>query len=213
MGECQTVLWIGTLARIDLTNLAPCFRVRLGKRHPVSDSKAKKYTLISGTSPYGAYMALPPGITTSWLVHDGGCTEKPAWNFVIWKILPSNKGDTLIWLIILYFACITIFQISEVFFRRLQFGRGVYCYASFLCYANFSIVFHCFQTNCFWGRANSRGKLLEGKASSQLNNVSKHRKELFSKETLTNSCTVCHIITMNMLKASKLGLISWTKDK
>ena len=55
--------------------------------------------------------------------------------------------------------------------------------------------------------------LLEGKASSQPNNVSKHRNELFSKETLTNSCTICHIITINMLKTSKLGLISWTKDK
>ena len=60
MGGCQTVLWIGTLARSDRTNLAPCFRVRLEKRHPVSDSKAKKHTLISGTSPYGTYMALPP---------------------------------------------------------------------------------------------------------------------------------------------------------
>ena len=57
------------------------------------------------------------------------------------------------------------------------------------------------------------GKLLEGKASSQPNNVSKHRNELFSKETLTNSCNVYHIITINMLKTSKLGLISWTKDK
>ena len=55
--------------------------------------------------------------------------------------------------------------------------------------------------------------LLERKASSQPNNVSKHSNELFSKETLTNSCTVCHIITINMLKTSKLGLISWTKDK
>ena len=69
----------------------------------------------------------------------------------------------------------------------------------------FSIVF---KPIVFGGGANSRGKLLEGKASSQPNNVSKHRKELFSKETLTNSCTVCHILTMNMLKASKLGLIS-----
>ena len=40
--------------------MEPCFRVRLEKRHPVSDSKAKKYTLIGGTSPYGTYMALPP---------------------------------------------------------------------------------------------------------------------------------------------------------
>ena len=48
------------LARIDLRNLAPCFGVRLEKRHPVSDSKAKKNTLIGGTSPYGTYMALPP---------------------------------------------------------------------------------------------------------------------------------------------------------
>ena len=57
------------------------------------------------------------------------------------------------------------------------------------------------------------GGLLEGKASGQPNNLSKHRNELFSKETLTNSCTVCHLITINMLKTSKLRLISWTKDK
>ena len=50
------------------------------------------------------------------------------------------------------------------------------------------------------------GKLLEGKARS-------HKNELFSKETLTNTCIVCHLITINMLKTSKLGLISWTKDK
>ena len=60
MGGCQTVPWIGILARSDRTNLAPCFRVRLEKRHPASDSTAKKYTLIGGTSPYGTYMALPP---------------------------------------------------------------------------------------------------------------------------------------------------------
>ena len=90
-----------------------------------------------------------------------------------------------------------------------DFFGGIYCCANFLCYANFSIVFYCFQTSCFWGGGpNSRGKLLEGKASSQPNNVSKHRKELISKETLTNFCTACHIITMNMLKTSKLELIS-----
>ena len=50
----------GTMTRSDGTNLAPCFRVRLEKRHPVSDSKAKKYTLIGGTPPSGTYMALPP---------------------------------------------------------------------------------------------------------------------------------------------------------
>ena len=61
------------------------------------------------------------------------------------------------------------------------------------------------------GGANSRGELLEGKANSQQNNVSKHRNEWFSKETLTNSCTVCHIITMNRLKTLRLGLISWKK--
>ena len=65
------------------------------------------------------------------------------------------------------------------------------------------LIFYCFQTNFFGGGANSRGKLLEpveGKDSSQRNNVSKHRNELFSKETLTNSCTVCHIRILNMLK-------------
>ena len=52
------------------------------------------------------------------------------------------------------------------------------------------------------GEANSRGKLLEGNDSSQRNNVSKYRNELLLKETLTNSCTVCHIRTLNMLKTS-----------
>ena len=71
------------------------------------------------------------------------------------------------------------------------------------------LIFLLFSNQFFLGR----GKLLEGKDSSQRNNVSKHRNELFSKETLTNCCTVCHIRTLNMLKTSKLGLISWTKDK
>ena len=75
------------------------------------------------------------------------------------------------------------------------------------------LIFLLFSNQLFWGVANSRGKLLEGKDSSQRNNASKYRTELFSKETLTNSCTVCHIRTLNMLKTSKLGLISWTKDK
>ena len=44
------------MARSDRTNLAPYFRVRLEKRHPVSDSKVKKYTLIGGTSPYGTHI-------------------------------------------------------------------------------------------------------------------------------------------------------------
>ena len=91
-------------------------------------------------------------------------------------------------------------------------GGGIYCHATFFCYANFSIVFKLI----FFEGANSRSKLLEGKASSRPNSVSKHRIELFSKETLTNSLhylTVSHIITINMLKTSKLGLISWTKDK
>ena len=76
------------------------------------------------------------------------------------------------------------------------------------------LIFLLFSNKFVWGGgANSRGELLERKDSSQRNNVSKHRNELFSKETLTNSCTVCHIRTLNMLKTSKLGLISWTKDK
>ena len=62
------------------------------------------------------------------------------------------------------------------------------------------LIFLLFSNQFFLGG----GKLLEGKASSQPNNVSKHRNELFSKETLTNSCTVYHIITINMLKTSKL---------
>ena len=78
---------------------------------------------------------------------------------------------------------------------------------NFFCYANFSVVIK----PIFFGGGGGR-KLLEGKASSEPNNVSKHRNVLFSKETLTNSCTVFHIITENMLKTS-LRLISWTKDK
>ena len=75
------------------------------------------------------------------------------------------------------------------------------------------LIFLLFSNQFFWGGANSRGKLLEGKDSNQRNNVSKHRNELFSKETLTNSCTACHIRTLNMLKTSKVGLISWLKKQ
>ena len=95
---------------------------------------------------------------------------------------------------------------SLTFFQGF-FREGIYCYANFFCYANFSIVF---KQIFLGGGANSRGKLLKGKDSSQWNNVSKYRNELFSKE---NSCTVRHIRTLNMLKTSKLGLISWTTDK
>ena len=55
----------------------------------------------------------------------------------------------------------------------------------------FMLIFLLFSNQFFGGR----GKLLEGQDSSQQNNVSKHRNELFSKETLTNSLTVCHIRT------------------
>ena len=49
-------------------------------------------------------------------------------------------------------------------------------------------------SNQFFGKGKFPEQIALGKASSQPNNVSKHRNELFSKETLTNSCTVCHII-------------------
>ena len=100
---------------------------------------------------------------------------------------------------------------SESDFLPGNFLRGgSYCYVNFFFYANFSIVL---KPIFLGGGVNSRGKLLEGKDSCQWNNVSKHRNKLFSKATLTNSCTVCRIRTLNMLKTSKLGLISWTKDK
>ena len=45
--------------------------------------------------------------------------------------------------------------------RTLAFFRGffwgIYCYANFLCYAKFSIVFYCFQTNCFLGEEQIPG--------------------------------------------------------
>ena len=44
------------------------------------------------------------------------------------------------------------------------------------------LIFLFFQANLFGGGPNSRGKLLEGKDSSQSNNVSKHRNELFSRK-------------------------------
>ena len=54
------------------------------------------------------------------------------------------------------------------------------------------LIFLLFSNQFFWGEGGKfPGKLLEGKNSSQLNNVSKHRNELFSKETPTNYCTVC----------------------
>ena len=62
------------------------------------------------------------------------------------------------------------------------------------------LIFLLFSIKFLRGGAIPGGKLLEGKARSQSNNVSKHRNELLSKKTLTNSCTVCHIITINMLK-------------
>ena len=76
------------------------------------------------------------------------------------------------------------------------------------------LIFLLFSNQFFFGGGQiPGGNLLEGKASSQPNNVSKHRNELFSKETITNSCTAYLTISINMLKTSKLGLISWTKDK
>ena len=55
------------------------------------------------------------------------------------------------------------------------------------------LIFLLFSNHFLEGRGKFPGKLLERKASSQLNNVSKHRNELFSKETLANYCTVCHL--------------------
>ena len=47
------------------------------------------------------------------------------------------------------------------------------------------LIFLLFSNQFFWGEGKiPGGKLLEGKASSQPNNVSKHRNKLFSKETL-----------------------------
>ena len=46
---------------------------------------------------------------------------------------------------------------SESGFLPGDFFGGIYCYANFLCYANFSIVFYCFQTNCFWGEGQILG--------------------------------------------------------
>ena len=57
---------------------------------------------------------------------------------------------------------------SLAFFRDF-FGGGIYCYANVFCYANF---FSVFKPIFFLG-----GEFLEGKASSQPNNVSKHRNE------------------------------------
>ena len=94
------------------------------------------------------------------------------------------------------------------FLSEIFSGESIVMQISFV-----MLIFLLFPNQFFGGGANSRGKLLEGKDSSQRNNVTKHRNELFSKETLTNSCTVCHIRILNMLKTSKLGLISWTKDK
>ena len=67
----------------------------------------------------------------------------------------------------------------------------------------------------FWGGGQIPGAncLREKPAVSQTMYQNTEMSCMFSKETLTNSCTVCHIRTLNMLKTSKLGLMSWTKDK
>ena len=64
--------------------------------------------------------------------------------------------------------------LPETFFG----GESIVMQVSFvmLIFLLFSIVF---KPIVFWGGANSRGKLLEGKASSQPNNVSKHRRVIF----------------------------------
>ena len=149
-----------------------------------------------------------------WLLIHWLTKELSRWNSCK-RIIDPGGGNDIPWLrvpaarIFRELPCFgvkfsNIHPASESDFQGFFQGE-IYCYANFFCYANFSIVFK----PIFGGR----GKLLERKDSSQRNNVSKHRNELFSKETLTNSCTVCHIRTLNMLKISKLGLISWTKDK
>ena len=76
------------------------------------------------------------------------------------------------------------------------------------------LIFLLFSDHFLGGRGKFPGaNCLREKPAVSRTNVSKYRNELFSKETLTNSCTVYHIITINMLKTSKLGLFSWTKDK
>ena len=91
------------------------------------------------------------------------------------------------------------------FLPGIFFGESIVMQISFfmLIFLLFSIVF---KPIVFGGGANSRGKLLEGKAIRQPNNVSKHRKELFSKETLTNSCTVCHISNCEYVENIKTGI-------
>ena len=91
-----------------------------------------------------------------------------------------------------------------------DFLSGIFLGESIVIQISFVMPIFLLFSNQFFG---GRDKLLEGKDNSQRNNVSKHRNELFSKETLTNSCTVCNIRTLNMMETSKLGLISWPKDK
>ena len=114
------------------------------------------------------------------------------------------------WNFQIYISCLGVWLSSRDFL-------GIYCNANFLYYAKFFYFFYCFKTNCFWGRGKFPGQIAWGKSQQSAEQCIKTqkncRKELFSKETLTNSCTVCHNITMNMLKTSKLGSISWTKDK
>ena len=69
------------------------------------------------------------------------------------------------------------YPVSEWNFQKYTPCLGVWLsvrgfFGGIYCYANFSIVF---KPIFLEGGANSRGKLLEGKDSSQWNNVSKHR--------------------------------------
>ena len=65
---------------------------------------------------------------------------------------------------------------SLAFFRG--FFLGIYCYANFLCYANFSIVFYCFQTNCFWGRGKFSGQIAWGKSQQSAEQCIKTQKRV-----------------------------------
>ena len=89
-----------------------------------------------------------------------------------------------------------------------DFLSGIFLGESIVMQISFVMLIFLLFLNQFFGEGQIHGAncLREKTAVSG----TKHRNELFSKGTLTNSCTVCHIRTLNMLKTSKPGLISWT---
>ena len=83
------------------------------------------------------------------------------------------------------------------------FSGVIYCYANFVCYANFLLL----SNNFLGGGANC----LKEKTAVTGTMYQNTEMSCFQRKPWPNKFWYC--MSLNMLKTSKLGLISWTKDK